>query len=392
MSRRDVIGEAGEQPNENDNLVELHKSEHPQNAQQIEEQIKDKHEQNNPSDKAKQHSISTYLVIFQWILLIFCVFSNIYLLSKPSVQCECDGSSAQSQIISTNPTTNPPTNHPTTAPITSYPTRSSIDPTAFPSFQPTPKPTSNPSLDQTMDPSRFPSSSPTISPSSNPSFEPTVAPTCRPSSDPSTGPTKQPTRHPSIGPTAHPSVSPSEYPSESPTYFDGSFVGDYKYSFRSTSHSFWLLCDGQWLDITQYSLLFDVIGFQFGNYYNSTNLISYFRVPDARDSVVGVIGSVHSMGERIGNETHSLSEREMPEHIHYYIDDGCCGECGTPQTGPYIGRGCTQSHYYAYYLERSATFSTTTYTSQSGANESFSLMQPTKFIGNLFVHSGEINS
>eukprot|EP01083_Nonionella_stella_P167525 563299_1 len=106
MSRRDVIGEAGEQPsNENDNLVELHKSEHPRNAQQIEEQIKDKHEQHNPSDKAKQqikdkheqhnpsdkakqHSISTYLVIFQWILLIFCVFSNIYLLSKPSVQCE----------------------------------------------------------------------------------------------------------------------------------------------------------------------------------------------------------------------------------------------------------------------------------------------------------------
>eukprot|EP01084_Bolivina_argentea_P317873 551162_1 len=300
MSRRDVIGEAGEQPNENDNLVELHKSEHPRNAQQIEEQIKDKHEQNNPSDKAKQHSISTYLVIFQWILLIFCVFSNIYLLSKPSVQCECDGSSAQSQIISTNPTTNPPTNHPTTAPITSYPTLSSIDPTVFPSFQPTSKPTSNPSLDQTVDPTRRPSSSPTISPSSNPSFEPTVAPTRRPSSDPSTGPTKQPTR------------VPSDYPSQSPTYFDGYFVGDYKYSFRNESHGFWLLCHGQWLDIDQYTSLYDVMGYQFGSYHDTTNDTLYFRVPDARDTVMGVLGSVHPMGHRIGNETYRLSESEMP--------------------------------------------------------------------------------
>eukprot|EP01083_Nonionella_stella_P227439 806949_1 len=320
MSRRDVIGEAGEKPsNENDNLVELHKSEHPQNAQQIEEQIKDKQEQHDSSSQTNRHSISAYLAIFQWILLIFCVVSNIYLLAKPSVECECGhaGSSAQNQnIISIIPTTNPPTNHPTDSPqtIPSYPSvPSSVDPTLSPSTQPTPKPSSNPSF------------GPTVAPTLRPSLDPTVAPTRRPSFVPSTGPTKQPTRHPSIGPTAHPSVSPSEYPSESPTYFDGSFVGDYKYSFRSTSHGFWLLCDGQWFNITQYSLLYDVIGSQFGHYYNSTKNISYFKVPDARDTVMGVVGSVHSLGQHIGNETYRLSESEMPEHIHYYIDDGCCG-------------------------------------------------------------------
>eukprot|EP01083_Nonionella_stella_P117793 351394_1 len=288
MSRRDVIGEAGEQPNENNNLVELHS----QNAQQIESQIKEKQE-HNPSDKTKQHSISTYLAIFQWILLIFCVFSNIYLLSKPSVQCECDGSSAQSQIISKNPTTNSPTKHPTAAPITSYPSiRSSIDPTVFPSLQPTPS--SNPSFDETVAPSRPPSSSPTIPPSRNPSSEPTVAPSRIPSS------------YPSIGPTAPPSLAPSDSPSQSPTYFDGYFVGDYKYSFRNESHGFWLLCHGQWLDITRYPSLYDVMAYQFGHYYDSNTNISYFRVPDARDTVMGVVGSVHPMGQRIGNETHHL--------------------------------------------------------------------------------------
>eukprot|EP01083_Nonionella_stella_P227443 806955_1 len=368
MSRRDVIGEAGEKPsNENDNLVELHKSEHPQNAQQIEEQIKDKHEQHNPSDKAKQHSISTYLVIFQWILLIFCVVSNIYLLSKPDVQCECDGSSAQSQIISIVPTTNSPTKHPTISSetTTSYPfIRSSIDPTIFPSTQPTPKPTNNPSFE----------------PTNNPSF------------DPSTGPTKQPTRIPSTRPTAQPSLAPSELPSQSPTYFDGYFVGDYKYSFRNESHGFWLLCHGQWLEITEYSLLYDVIGHTFGHYYNGTT--HYFRVPDARDTVMGVIGSAHQMGERTGNEIHKLSQSEMPEHIHYFVgEDSITPQCDNSATGTYVAGHCwTDAYFSAYWLQRSSIFNTSFHTSESGANQSFSLMQPTKFIGNLFVYSGEIHS
>eukprot|EP01083_Nonionella_stella_P064963 169816_1 len=356
MSRRDVIGEAGEQaPHEKVNLVELQESEHANNAQGLEEPIKEKQEETKP------HSISTYLAIFQWILLIFCVVSNIYLLTKPSVECECDGSSAQSQIISTNPTTNPPTNHPTTAPITSYPTRSSINPTAFPSFQPTPKPTSNPSLDQTMDPSRFPSSSPTISPSSNPSFEPTVAPTRRPSSDPSTGPTKQPTR------------VPSDYPSQSPTYFDGYFVGDYKYSFRGESHGFWLLCHGQWLEITEYSLLYDVIGHTFGHYYNGTT--HYFRVPDARDTVMGVVGSAHSMGKHIGNETHKLSQSETPEHIHHFVGGGA-NECVSGGSGTYVARFCVEGGHFLDYLQHAPTLDPSWETSASGGNQSFSLMQP----------------
>eukprot|EP01083_Nonionella_stella_P188234 693343_1 len=291
MSRRDVIGEVGEKvPKENENLVELHKSEHPQNMQQMGEQIKDKQEQEDPLHKTKP-SISTYLAIFQWLLLIFCVFSNIYLLTKPSVQCECDRSSAQSQIVSIIPTTNSPTEHPTVSPqtTTSYPSVPSLNPTVSSSNQPT----------------HIPSFAPTVSPTQRPSTGPTKQPTSDPSPNPSTGPTKQPTRHPSSDPStrpsAHPSVAPSVYPSESPTYFDGQFVGDYKYSFRDESHGFWLLCHGQWLDITQYTLLYDVIGHQFGHYYNSTT--HYFRVPDARDTVMGVAGSVHSIGQRVGNET-----------------------------------------------------------------------------------------
>eukprot|EP01084_Bolivina_argentea_P088857 160426_1 len=191
MSRRDVNAGEGEQHRgENANLVvELRKADHPQNVQQ---HIKDKQVEHDTPYKSKRHSISTYLAIFQWILLIFCVFSNIYLLTKPSDKCECDdGSSAQTQRM----TTTSPTNSPQT--ITSlFPTshpfvRSSVDPTAFPSTQPSLQPTSKPII--------------------NPSFGPTVTPT-----ESSTGPTVSPSFSPIKPPTEHPSLAPSESPSHSP--------------------------------------------------------------------------------------------------------------------------------------------------------------------------------
>eukprot|EP01083_Nonionella_stella_P064964 169824_1 len=129
------------------------------------------------------------------------------------------------------------------------------------------------------------------------------------------------------------------------------------------------------------------MGYQFGSYHDGIGHYDYFRVPDARDTVMGVVGSVHPMGQRIGNETHHLSESEMPEHVHYFVNDGSVAKCdgNQPSTWPFIARTCLESHVYAYFFQRSSTFGTSFHTSQSGASQSFSLMQPTKFIGNLFV-------
>eukprot|EP01084_Bolivina_argentea_P234967 395526_1 len=100
------------------------------------------------------------------------------------------------------------------------------------------------------------------------------------------------------------------------------------------------------------------------------------------------------MGERTGNEIHKLSQSEMPEHIHYFVgEDSITPQCDNSATGTYVAGHCwTDAYFSAYWLQRSSIFNTSFHTSESGANQSFSLMQPTKFIGNLFVHSGEINS
>eukprot|EP01083_Nonionella_stella_P222400 793669_1 len=129
-----------------------------------------------------------------------------------------------------------------------------------------------------------------------PTSHTTSSPSKYPTNGPSAIPSMDPTLAPSTEPTKSPTMQPSAYPSQSPTYFDGYFIADYKYSFRNTSHGFWVVCHGQWLDIMQYSMLFNEIGYQFGQWYDPSNGgIAYFRLPDARDGVMGVIGSVHQM-------------------------------------------------------------------------------------------------
>eukprot|EP01083_Nonionella_stella_P142035 438647_1 len=360
MSRRDVVQEGerrGEHvPDEKDNLVELNRAstvEHPPHVDpvSVSEDIKDKQEQTNST---KPSSSNRYLAVFQWILLIFCVLSNIYLLSKPEIKCECDGSSADSLVTNPSPL---PTASPQVIP-------SLLTTSLQPSSQPITDhdPTDGPSVVSSKDPTL-----PTIAPS----FHPTMMPTSRP--------------------TSSPSMQPSEYPSQSPTYFDGYFIADYKYSFRNASHGFWVLCHGQWLDITQYSMLFNEIGYQFGSKHDQNTNILYFRLPDARDGVMGVIGSLHQMNEHVGNETHLLSQSEIAEHDHYIVSNQGNEACtSVSNTGSSLSHSCfdTVNTDYAYTLQRSPGTPNLFQTSMVGGNQSFSVMQPTKFIGNLFMYSG----
>eukprot|EP01083_Nonionella_stella_P142033 438644_1 len=401
MSQRDVVGEYAP-PNEDDNLVELNRaatvnvasSEHQPHAQSLSEAIKDKHEQTNSSKSA---SPKLYLVIFQWMLLIFCVLSNIYLLSKPEIKCECDGSSAESLRI--NPSTLHPSLQPTPGPYVNPTISPSSQPTAVPSTVPSRDPTLSPSQPTAVMPSMYPTSDPTLSPSSQPtaapsvvpSQDPTLSPSIQPTKSPSVNPSFHPTMTPTSRPTSSPSMQPSEYPSQSPTYFDGYFIADYKYSFRNASHGFWVLCHGQWLDITQYSMLFNEIGYQFGSKHDQNTNILYFRLPDARDGVMGVIGSLHQMNEHVGNETHLLSQSEIAEHDHYIVSNQGNEACtSVSNTGSSLSHSCfdTVNTDYAYTLQRSPGTPNLFQTSMVGGNQSFSVMQPTKFIGNLFMYSG----
>jgi microcystin-dependent protein len=73
----------------------------------------------------------------------------------------------------------------------------------------------------------------------------------------------------------------------------------------------WALCDGQLLPINQNQALFSLLGTTFGG-NGQTN----FALPDLRARTPIHVGSGHTLGERGGEQAHTLSIAEIPEHIH----------------------------------------------------------------------------
>jgi len=73
----------------------------------------------------------------------------------------------------------------------------------------------------------------------------------------------------------------------------------------------WALCDGQLLPINQNQALFSLLGTTFGG-DGRVN----FGLPDLRGRVPIHVGSGHTLGERGGEQAHTLSISEIPTHTH----------------------------------------------------------------------------
>lgn len=73
----------------------------------------------------------------------------------------------------------------------------------------------------------------------------------------------------------------------------------------------WALCDGQLLPINQNQGLFSLLGTTFGG-DGRVN----FGLPDLRGRTPIHVGSSHTLGERGGEQAHTLSIAEIPTHVH----------------------------------------------------------------------------
>ena len=193
-------------------------------------------------------------------------------------------------------------------------------------------------------------------------------------------------------------------------------VGDFKWSARQADFTGWLLCDGSSLDRTTYSALFAVIDTKYGSTSSTT-----FKLPDCRGRVPGAIGAGPGLtrratGENPGAETHVLTTPELPGHTH----DGTTNAGGThthgvsdpghthTQTtinddfnnsggaGPSFAADSAGSRTWSNIVS-SATGVTvnsggshihTFTTNSTGGGVAFDIMQPTIFLGNVFIYSG----
>lgn len=88
----------------------------------------------------------------------------------------------------------------------------------------------------------------------------------------------------------------------------------------------WALCNGQLLPINQNQALFSLLGTTFGG-DGRVN----FALPDLRSRAPIHVGSGHTLGERGGEQAHTLSVAELPTHTH--VANAQSGNASTPIPG-----------------------------------------------------------
>lgn len=186
-------------------------------------------------------------------------------------------------------------------------------------------------------------------------------------------------------------------------------IGDLKHSIKSDDHAEWLKCDGRSLNRSDYPELFGVIGTSFGNLSGTT-----FNLPDARGRVLGSVGTgtgltARSIGQNVGSETHTLTTAEMPNHTHTGTTDSSGSHTHTSNAnGGQGGNGlitadglATQAGGLdsslgepnlntlpiALSINSSGTHTHNFTTGSIGGGGAHNIMQPTLFIGNVFILS-----
>lgn len=98
----------------------------------------------------------------------------------------------------------------------------------------------------------------------------------------------------------------------------------------------WAFCDGQILPINQNQSLYSLLGTTYGGDGRTS-----FALPDLRGRVpihVGASnGTSHTLGSKSGQETHTLSAAEMPQHDHAWQGSTTAGNSNrTNGPGPNI--------------------------------------------------------
>lgn len=102
----------------------------------------------------------------------------------------------------------------------------------------------------------------------------------------------------------------------------------------------WALCNGQLLPINQNQGLFSLLGTTFGG-DGRVN----FGLPDLRGRTPIHVGSGHTLGERGGEQAHTLSIAEIPTHTHVAQAASGSATTGIPGNGVVLA---TSTNFEAY--------------------------------------------
>ena len=201
-------------------------------------------------------------------------------------------------------------------------------------------------------------------------------------------------------------------------------IGDTKFSVVRQDHMGWMNCDGRLLSTEDYPLLFRVIQYSFGGSGDQ------FALPDMRSRVPGAINqgtglTNRALGDAVGEETHTLIIAEMPSHTHGSADvSGNTNGNGNTTTNGLHNHTATDSGHTHSYVNQANDQTVSALPGETaadqedigqttgigyanitvgsngdhnhqifntGGSQPHNNMQPTLFIGNMFIYSGKIH-
>lgn len=129
----------------------------------------------------------------------------------------------------------------------------------------------------------------------------------------------------------------------------------------------WALCNGQLLPINQNQGLFSLLGTTFGG-DGRVN----FGLPNLQGRVPIHVGSSHTLGERGGEQAHTLSIAEIPTHTHVANASSATASTIVPTTSSVIA----QAGFDAYRPQSNLVAMSAASVSSVGGSQAHLNMQP----------------
>ncbi len=143
------------------------------------------------------------------------------------------------------------------------------------------------------------------------------------------------------------------------------FLGEIRLFAANVVPKGWLPCNGQLLPINQYQALFALLGTTYGC-EGSTQ----FALPNLQGRAPVHVGNDVTLGQAAGEENHTLTTQEIPQHTHQLQADSSNATATTPAKLFWAA-----SSYALYDFDASQTLASEAI-SNTGGNQPHSNMQP----------------
>lgn len=103
------------------------------------------------------------------------------------------------------------------------------------------------------------------------------------------------------------------------------FLGEIKIFSFSFAPKGWALCNGQLLPINQNQALFAILGTTYGG-----DGVTTFALPNLQGRVPVHVGNGIILGQRAGEQSHTLNISELPAHTHTPVGSSSSASSASP--------------------------------------------------------------